>query len=188
MYNRKITCRGCGKEFETTFSFCPYCGEKSVEYKDKFDKFQDKFYTSQDNFDKSQDKPDDSINAFKKKMFKENRGTFIYIGIILIISLSIVAYQIIPLVLDNLSPKNPVILYLSATIVYLINLYTFQFKKNFTKVIYFLLLVFSIAYTVFFAIMMFEPKGDFMIYIGPIITIVMIFSPFIIGRKNLTIR
>lgn len=188
MFNKKITCRGCGKEFDVSFSFCPYCGEVCTEYRDKFDKSQDIFGKSQDMPDKSQDKPDDSVEAFKKKMFRENRGTFIYIGLILIISLSIAAYQIIPLVIDNPSIRNSVILYGSATIVYLINLYTFQFKKKFTKLIYFLLLIFSIAYSIFFGIFIFEPGGDFMIYFGPIITIMMIFSPFIIGRKNLTIR
>jgi hypothetical protein len=166
MYN-KIICSMCGEEIDSSSLYCPKCGEK---------------------ISKSKVNIENEITEYKKKMFRENRGWFIYLGLILILSISMALYSIIPDILENLSPRNPIILYLSATIVYLIDLYTFQYKKKFNKAIYYSLLLFSISYAIFFAVMMYEPNGDFMTYIAPVFTIVMIFSPFIIGRKNISIR
>jgi len=166
MYN-KIICSMCGEEIDSSYLYCPKCGEK---------------------ISKSKVNIENDINEFKETMFRENRGIFIFVGIIILLSVFIALYHTIPLILENFFIKNPVLLYLSASVVYLITLYTFQFKKKFGKAIYYSLLLFCIVYSIFFAVMMYEPNGDLLIYIAPVFTIVMIFSPFIIGRKNITIR
>jgi len=166
MYN-KIICSMCGEGIDSSSLYCPKCGEKISGSKVNIE---------------------NEINEYKKKMFRENRGIFIFVGIIILLSVSVALYQTVPLILENFSIKNPILLYLSSTVVYLITLYTFQFKKKFGKTIYYSLLFFCIVYSIFFAVMMYEPNGDFLMYIAPIFTIVMIFSPFIIGRKNITIR
>jgi hypothetical protein len=167
MNYKTLSCPECGEKIEPSFLHCPHCGRKITH---------------------STDISEDAVKDFKRKLFRENLGWFIFIGIIIVFSLCITVYQLAPLVEADLSLKNPVILYSSATLVYLICLYTFQFKKKFGRVIYFSLLLFSIAYSAFFAYMMYEPGADFINYIGPVFTILMIFSPFIIGRKNISIR
>jgi hypothetical protein len=166
MYN-KIICSMCGEEIDSSSLYCPKCGEKISGSKVNIE---------------------NEINEYKKNMFREYRGIFIFVGIIILLSVSVAVYQILPFILENFSIKNPVILYLSSTVVYLTTLYTFQYKKKFGKTIYYSLLLFCIVYSIFFAVMMYEPNGDFLMYIVPIFTIVMIFSPFIIGRKNISIR
>jgi len=169
MFNQHNTlkCPKCGAVKNKSFSFCPNCGMDFNENKIKYNK---------------------DISSWKREFYKQNRGWFIYIGLIIIVVLSVTAYQIIPFILEDLSPKNPVILYISATIVYLINLYTFQYKKILQNFIYLILMIISIAYSIFFFVMIYNSNYGFLGLVGPLITIIMIFSPFIIGRKNITIR
>jgi predicted RNA-binding Zn-ribbon protein involved in translation (DUF1610 family) len=169
MYNKnnKIICSMCGEEIESSSLYCPKCGEKISSSKVNIE---------------------NEINEYKKKMFREYRGIFIFVGIIILLSVSVALYQIVPFILEDFSIKNPVLLYLSATAVYLINLYTFQYKKKLQNFVYFALLMLSITYSVFFSIMIYNPDYGFIGLVGPLITVIMIFSPFIIGRKNITIR
>ena len=168
------TCPVCSKEIVSSANFCLNCGfnfnkYKSVDFGEKKEK-------------------DEFSKVYTKQMLKENRGVFIYIALVLIVVIFAAGSQILPFVIEDFSLKNPVILYCTATIIYLIDLYTFQFKKKFQKSIYFMLLIISIAYSVFFFIMIFRPEDGFIGLIGPLLTIIMILSPFIIGRKNLSIR
>jgi hypothetical protein len=165
------TCPDCSNKNPDTANFCLNCGYD-------FNK-----YISADDINS-----DSYSKIFWKKTMKENRGWFIYLALILVVVFAVVAYELIPLIIENMSIKNPVILYLSATVVYLIDLYTFQFKKKFQKIIYFVLLIISVIYSVFFFILIFRPEDGFPGLIGPVLTIIMIFSPFIIGRKNLSVR
>jgi carbon starvation protein CstA len=165
------TCPVCHKENPGSANFCINCGHDFNKYISTED-FNSESYSK----------------MFRKVMMKENRGWIIYIALILIVVLAITAYQLIPLILENLSMKNPVILYISATVVYLINLYTFQFKKTFQKIIYFVLLLISAIYSAIFIILIYNSEDGFLGMMGPLITIIMIFSPFIIERKNLSVR